>query len=734
MKKTSSSSRSSRKKHRGFMPLVVSIFVFAILSVGLAWAIDVFVLKRQSVVSQSNHELRQEQRGVASHSTPEKAKNSQESTRTSTRTVQVAAPVIPEDVDIPESVRVYVAKDGQLTPRRISDVEKFGYFVVDLSDDAVPLIFSQTPESPNRYRKTFVDIANDRTDEKGQPLPEGRHNFVELFGIPPSLSVVARRFQEDEKKECFANINYDFFRKSRLSVTDTNATALRQEFEQLQAELDRARKKTGKDTTRLAKTNEYALLVKKYNVTSSKLNMIVEAQKRLACEGLLEKYTPGVLSLATVKAIRDFEHKHMIFGWGILSGDTRAGFGRTPLENNFATLRRVLEARVTWSLGIIEDGSVNGVKELVDTWKDKEGKEHKVRNLVDEYTSLLMREMGVDTPEKARDFFLKVDIHRLVTLRVAFVGPPLPEYYQSDMNFSVVIDRGDVYYDAPIDPAGNPRSQPVSRRPRMILYIEYQSQKIPLVRYGTTIGGWRREFKDGKEYFAYKGSDVGPRIWKDIFAAPVWIPPATTPPSSLLKREKIDNQWVTRVNTEEMGPSYASAYGLVAAVHIRNIDDNGRAIWQDNGIRSHGSVDYMSIMRSFSHGCHRLHNHLAIRLFSFILHHRPHERVGQTKLRYNKKFSVGGQNYQVLLDTRGYQFSLVRPIPVMVEEGQILGKLKEPYKGLLPIPGHVYDPDDPNLKGTVSVDPADRAGPVSGDPNAETTDETLKLPPPPASR
>lgn len=734
MKKTSSSSRSSRKKRRGFWPLVVSILVFAILSVGLAWAIDVFVLKRQSVVSHSNHELRQEQRGVTNHSTPSKATNLHENTPTSTRTVQVAAPVIPEDVDIPESVRVYVAKDGQLTPRRISDVEKFGYFVVDLSDDAVPFIFSETPESPNRYRKTFVDIANDRTNEKGQPLPEGRHNFVELFGIPPSLSVVARRFQEDEKKECFANINYDFFRKSRLSVTDTNATVLRQEFEQLQAELNRARKKTGKDTMQLAKTNEYALLVKKYNVASSKLNMIVEAQKRLACEGLLEKYTPGVLSVATVKAIRDFEHKHMIFGWGILSGDTRAGFGRTPRENNFATLRRVLEARVTWSLGIIEDGSVNGVKELVDTWRDKEGKEHKVRNLVDEYTSLLMREMGVDTPEKARDFFLKADIQRLATLRVAFAGPPLPEYYQSDMNFSVVINRGDVYYDAPIDPAGNPRSQPVSRRPRTILYIEYQNQKIPLVRYGTTIGGWRREFKDGKEYFAYKGSDVGPRIWKDIFAAPVWIPPATTPPSSLLKREKIDNRWVTRVNTEEMGPSYASAYGLVAAVHIRHLDDNGRAIWQDNGIRSHGSVDYMSIMRSFSHGCHRLHNHLAIRLFSFILHHRPHERVGQTKLRYNKKFSVGGQNYQVLLDTRGYQFSLVRPIPVMVEEGRILGKLKEPYKGLLPIPGHVYDPDDPNLKGNVSVDPADRAGPVSGDPDTETPDETLKLPPPPASR
>ena len=33
----------------------------------------------------------------------------------------------------------------------------------------------------------------------------------------------------------------------------------------------------------------------------------------------------------------------------------------------------------------------------------------------------------------------------------------------------------------------------------------------------------------------YKNSDVGARVWKDIMAAPVWIPPATTPPEELIK-------------------------------------------------------------------------------------------------------------------------------------------------------------------------------------------------------
>lgn len=730
--------RARKGKKGGFGVLVLSILAFAAVAAGLAWGIDALSSRAAG--------------GSGAPTTPGNGKPPERQAQApqpsgkpapgddANQTVPVAGPVIPEDTDIPEGQRVYVARDGKLEPRRASDVEKFGYFVIDLGDEAVPFIFSQTDGAPNRYRQTFLDIANDRTDERGEPMAAGRHNYVELFGIPPSLSVLAGRFREDEQRKCYGKIDVDFFRKTRLSVTYEGKRSVKDEIDEVQAELERAKKKTGKTVDQLAKTNEYALLVRKHKNISGKMAMVTEVQKRLQCEGLLESYTPGVITHSTVKAIRDFEHKHMIFGYGILTGDTRAGFGRTPLQNNFATLRRVLEARVTWSMGIIEDGSVNGKKDLPDTWKDRDGKEHKVRNLVDEYTTLLMKEMGVETPEKAREFFLAIEPQRFAALRVAFAGPPLPEYYRSDMDFSVVVDRGDVYYDAPLDATGKQRFQPVSRRPSNTLYLEYEGQKIPLVRYGTTIGGWRREFKDGKEYLAYKGSDVGAHVWKDIYAAPVWIPPASTPPSSLLKSERVDGKWVTRVHTEEMGPSYASAYGLVAAIHIRNRDANGRAVWQDNGIRSHGSVDYMSIQRSFSHGCHRLHNHLAIRLFSFILHHRDHERLGQTKMRYQKRFTVNKRDYSVTIDTRGYQFSLARAIPVMVEPGRILGKLEEPFRGYLPVPGHTYDPDDPNLRekpaSDAATDPADRAGGGAAPEPAETGEEPdlPALPPPPKPR
>ena len=68
------------------------------------------------------------------------------------------------------------------------------------------------------------------------------------------------------------------------------------------------------------------------------------------------------------------------------------------------------------------------------------------------------------------------------------------------------------------------------------------------------------------------------------------------------------------------------AYGLVAAYHqLYSEDTDGNVrLGGDQGIRMHGSVDYMSIMRRHSHGCHRLHNHIAVRLMSWVLAHRHH--------------------------------------------------------------------------------------------------------------
>ena len=98
----------------------------------------------------------------------------------------------------------------------------------------------------------------------------------------------------------------------------------------------------------------------------------------------------------------------------------------------------------------------------------------------------------------------------------------------------------------------------------------------------------------------------------------------------------------------------------------------------------------MSILRRFSHGCHRLYNMNAVRMFSMILQHRPYVREGQTKIGAGRNFESGGKTYSMKLDTRGYKYELVEPIPVTVTEGRIRGTRKSPYKEMMPKPGVDY--------------------------------------------
>ena len=256
------------------------------------------------------------------------------------------------------------------------------------------------------------------------------------------------------------------------------------------------------------------------------------------------------------------------------------------------------------------------------------------------------------------------------------------------MQFDVVIDRGDVWYDFPFDSEGNKLGQPRERYPHFTLYAVLGEQKIPLVHWRTTIGSWRSEMYNGVEHYKYKESDVGDRVWKEIVAAPVWIPPATTPPRELVRRKWKDGKVRTVVNYGEFGPSYTSAYGLVAAYHIKEIKD-AEGNWKadfDNGIRTHGSVDYMSILRRFSHGCHRLYNMDAVRLFSFVLQHRAYTRQGQVDVGVRRNLDVEGRTYNMRIDTRGYKFELVEPIPVRVTEGRVRGKRQTPIDEYLPMP------------------------------------------------
>jgi len=129
---------------------------------------------------------------------------------------------------------------------------------------------------------------------------------------------------------------------------------------------------------------------------------------------------------------------------------------------------------------------------------------------------------------------------------------------------------------------------------------------------------------------------------------------------------------------------------MVAAIHeeMRKGPDGARFF--DNGIRTHGSFDYPSLRGRFSHGCHRLYNQLAMRLFSFVLDHRRWRVTGPVAAGYRRAFWSRGEVFEMRLPTRGYYRELEPPIPVEVLEGRIKGTLTKPIAGYVPKPGVTY--------------------------------------------
>jgi len=684
---------------------------------------------------------------------------------------------------------VFALKPGGVVRETIAAAQSENLLVVDLGDGWVPYLFSESDGpadevKPNPYRETFITLANDRTspDEIFLESPAGRSavlstvpvslrsddpkqlsadelraldrarsalaaervpNFLEVYGIPPTLSVLARRIAADSGKACYATVDLPAIQALDFEISFQTRDQARADYDQAnedatwvaerlvalgadpgqltpQDAIARIGTASAASVTSVAAASSAATApvvtapadsvsavtaagvdivdaprLERYRRGQVRLGAVHAVQDRLTCEGLLtaDRITPGMYDLYTHRALAEFERKNDVFGWGFVSGETKDALVRPPLELYLETFRRILAERVSDIAGTIEDGSVSRGEEPV-TYADAAGNRYPVTNLVGDFVDRLVEAMGIHTADDLLAFLGAIETRGFENLRVAYQAPPLPPYYGSEMDLAAEIDRGDVWYDVPLDSAGRPLAQRRRRYPTFTLYASWLGQKIPLVHWRTTIGSWRSELGgDGHVYLKYKNSDVGPRIWKNIVAAPVWVPPSSTPGRDLVTRKVFDRHQgpVTVVNTEVMGPGYSSAYGLVMAIHLKQLPEGGL---HDNLIRTHGSVDYTSIARRFSHGCHRLVNNRAVRLFDFVLRHRPHVRQGNHRLGadFRRRFWHQGRTFEYRLATRGYYYELRPPIPITVLEGRILGNAKAPIRSMVRKPGVDYGP------------------------------------------
>lgn len=594
-----------------------------------------------------------------------------------------------------------------------------GYVVLDLGEAWTPYLFTEhdSPDEPliqNDYRTTYLALA------RGE-FPDDRHGdlaredqYLEPYGIPPTVALLRTRFRHTHELACAHALDLSalasFDGQLAYESRDGGRNFVRQ-YQQLQRQVNEWMHAQGVtdalqiDTARFSDRDQRRLA--DYQRYAPRFAAMAATQRRLECEGYFDGlaggHVEGGFDWNTHEALARFERRHRIYGWGIVARDTLAMLRRTPEEGEQEAVIRVLTERAMHAAGVIEDGSLEG------SYRGTDGQTREVPNLEGQLRTLLIDAFGLETPESTLAFLdalgeLPPDGEHLV----AFRAPELPEYYSSDMDFEVEIDRGDIWYDFPYGPHGEELPQPVERRPHTSVFVRWNGQRIPLAQFGTTIGGWRSELIEGVTYWRYKNSPPGPVVWHQIVAAPVWLPPESTPVRDLLVRSSRRDSHGWAPDYHEVGPSYASAYGLVAAYHIRYFErpDGSLRLGGDEGIRSHGSVDYTSIMRRHSHGCHRLLNHIAVRLMSYVLEHRRHTRDGVQQLGFRRELERDGHSWTMALDRGGYVFTLERPVHVEVLQGRIRGELQHPIE--VPLPRYdaargAYVQTDPNVPEGIPV-------------------------------
>lgn len=598
-----------------------------------------------------------------------------------------------------------------------------GLALVDLSDDWTPRVLSASqdrPEDAPGYRAVYLALADERPERMPKDQPFERN--LELYGIFPTLRVVRARVLDDERHACHAAIDDGALATTErvLSPFTPDIATQRQRVERvrkLRGQLEHARKRHGlADVDALEHVRGYAYAVRQLRRDDAILRAVEAVQEHMRCEKLLAwKPQRGVFEGATSEAIRTFQRRHMLIAGPFVEASTRAALLAGSRELDFRTALRVLRERVVDAQGLIEDGSASAqAGSVLGRYLDPPElravlAQGALKDAAPDHVSLATeaaaRALGLDSPDRLAAFFRSRDESATRRLVVALPLPAPPAYHAAEMELRAEIDRGDVYYDYPFTATGRPKHQPVERRATLVLYAKDGESFRPLVRWNTTIGGFQPEQVSPELIgLRYKESPVGPRVWRDLVAAPAWLPPPSTPDSELLRFDRETNTDVFKY--ELFGPSHRSAYGLTMLVHLAargkspteeaqvlagDLRDEARQAafdserFHDQGVRTHGSVSYNSILRGYSHGCHRLWNHLAVRLSGFLLSHRKHVRRGDMRVLYDRSVSHGGKHHLLRLRTRGYRYELTPPIPLQVLPGRIRGSRKRPIPGLRPL-------------------------------------------------
>ncbi len=582
---------------------------------------------------------------------------------------------LPAGARADECERIAVWRDGQRDGAVCrEDVAARGLTVVDLGDDWAPPVLASGDDGGPAYRSTYAALAREDFAAAGHDGELARGDrYLELYGIEPSLGVVRRRLADDARHRCHDAIDDAPLAKAPARIAeqahaDASARIAAARALRVELEHDRARKHVADLDALAASDGYYRRAVDRLAMLDGYLAAVRTAQAHLACDGLfVDPPIAGAYTWQTSNAVEVFQRGAMILPTGLLDDPTRAALALGSRERDFRTALRVLRGRVVAATGLVEDGTASGGMGTVlgrtlepdATWRARgaTAMDGGAPDLISPATEAAARALGWRDPAATAAFLDAFAAADPPAHLVAIALPPVPAYHAAAMDLSAEIDRGDVdrasWYDAP-------------HRPSLILYATDAGRRIPLVRWPTTIGGWQNQRIDGDIEKRWKESPVGPRIWRDLFVGPRWLPPLTTPDRELVR--PVDDRYV--LATEELGPSYRAAFGMVAFVHLVAEPGAKPADYWDQGIRTHATGNLVSLANGASHGCHRLLGLHAIWLADFVLAHHAYVRHGDEPTWYRRVVRYGGK-FPIAIDSLGYRIELVPPIAVDVLPGEV---------------------------------------------------------------
>lgn len=574
-----------------------------------------------------------------------------------------------------------------------NDASREDLTVVDLSDRWTPFIFTEYRELGENgrqpYRETYLRLADEQFE--GSSWRRRTQQYLELYGIFPTFRVIRGRLSEAERHQCHDEVDDEVLAElsEEIPPTGRQGRSQRNAIRRLQFIKQRLlRELANQEVATIGELESIARLrplVKQFREGRALVDSVAVMQEHLQCDGLLgSRVREGTFDGPTLIALRLWQRRHMIVSRGSLDEDTRRVLAIDSRETDFHTALRALRERVIDATGLIQDGSaLHDWGTVLDMDIDSESFRFTAGqqpapggapDLISPATEAAARSLGWTSPEATLAFLDALGEDGTRSLRVALPLPEAPDYHAEHMELRAEIDRGDVYYEL-----GN-RRRNVEHRPILTLYARQGGREIALMRWGTTIGGWQPErTDDGGIGMRYKNSPPGERIWRDVIASPAWLPPPSTPDDELVSKR--GEEWRPKLSL--FGPGYRSAYGLVMMMHhkvLEGTNADGSPRLRDEGVRSHGSVTYTSILGGFSHGCHRLYNHLAVRLANYLLRHRNHEPRGSLSVDFRREVTVEEQDVEIELTSRGYLYELTPPVPIEVLEGNIIGRQQEPSR------------------------------------------------------